>query len=467
MSAFAALERMARSAATAARRFPFVLLSAAVAAVAGALLAGEPEQADVWLRLLASAALGLPLFLRVGLAVERRGLAGARLWLLQVVLALIPIAFFWRSEVWTDAGGELRFIHLFVALTLGLLATTYVGRPETLGFWHFNRILLLRFLFGAVYTTLILAGLAAVLFGLDTVFGVELASSSFWAVFVVPGIIFQTWFVLAGVPRDFDALDRMDHFPAGVRAFALWVLIPLICLYFVILTAYFVRVLVLSDWPSGRIGLMVSALAAVGVSSLVLIHPARRQPGASAWIERYARWFWIAVLPAAGMLFAAVWQRLAQYGVTEPRYMLTALNMWLGAAAIYAIVRRPRGLVWIPYSLSLLAMLTLIVPWSSAYDSARRSQSARLEAVLSRHGALREGRVVRATGAVPAEDREQIEDIFFYLIDRHGARAADRWFEGGTATLLKEGDAPLAGRGRDAALLTERLLERLGPEDGT
>ena len=71
-----------------------------------------------------------------------------------------------------------------------------------------------------------------------------------------------------------------------------------------------------------------------------------------------------------------------------------------------------------------------------------------------------------ALDEVPAEDREQIKDIFFYLIDLHGMRATDRWFEGGTASLLKEGEAPLAGRGRDAALLSERLFERLGLEDG-
>ena len=61
--------------------------------------------------------------------------------------------------------------------------------------------------------------------------------------------MFQTRFVLAGGPRDFEALDRVDHYPVGIRAFAL-VLIPLVCLYFVVRSAYSVRVIVLSDWPA-------------------------------------------------------------------------------------------------------------------------------------------------------------------------------------------------------------------------
>ena len=150
MTSFDALEHMVHSARTAVRRFPLVFVSAAAASVAAAVLLREPQDPDVWRRLLAAAALGFPLFLRVGLAVERHGLTGTRAWLVPAVLVLIPIAFFWRSGVWTDAGTKLRFAHLFAALTLGLVATTHVGRPETLGFWHFNRILFLRCLFGAV-----------------------------------------------------------------------------------------------------------------------------------------------------------------------------------------------------------------------------------------------------------------------------------------------------------------------------
>jgi len=85
--------------------------------------------------MLASAALGLPLFLRVRLAAERWRLTGAKAWLPAVQITLIPIAFFWCSEAWTDAGTGLQLVHLFSSLTLGLMATTYVGRPEAIWFW--------------------------------------------------------------------------------------------------------------------------------------------------------------------------------------------------------------------------------------------------------------------------------------------------------------------------------------------
>ena len=78
MAAMSAVGRMTHAGGTAARRFPFALLSAVVAAVAGVVFLGGLEDADFWLRVLVAAGIGIPLFLRVGLASERRGVTGTR-----------------------------------------------------------------------------------------------------------------------------------------------------------------------------------------------------------------------------------------------------------------------------------------------------------------------------------------------------------------------------------------------------
>ncbi len=83
---------------------------------------------------------------------------------------------------------------------------------------------------------------------------------------------------------------------------------------------------------------MVSALVAAGIASLVLLHPARESSVPSAWVERYAPRFWIAVLP-----------RLAQHGVTEPCNALTALlsggSACLGRGVRHDLSQRGVGLI--------------------------------------------------------------------------------------------------------------------------
>ena len=83
-------------------------------------------------------------------------------------------------------------------------------------------------------------------------------------------------------------------------------------------------------------------------------------------------------LPVVVMLWLALYQRIRQYGFTEPRYFLLALSVWLGAAALFFGVTRSRRIRLIPISLILLTLLDFAGPWSS-HDVARRSELSRLE----------------------------------------------------------------------------------------
>lgn len=81
---------------------------------------------------------------------------------------------------------------------------------------------------------------------------------------------------------------------------------------------------VTGSWPSGWISYLVSGLAVVGIFSLLMVHP-DRMDAKHGWIDRYARAFWIAIVPSAAMVLMALWQRVDQYGVTERRYLLGVL----------------------------------------------------------------------------------------------------------------------------------------------
>ena len=171
------------------------------------------------------------------------------------------------------------------------------------------------------------------------------------------------------------------------------------------------------------------------------------------------------------MLLLAITQRIGQYGITERRYLLFVLAVWLGATALFYAVSRSREIKGIPLSLAVLGLLTFVGPWS-AYDVSQRSQVGRLEGLLTEHGVLREGRVSPAAAEVPvevpAEDWRQINDILHYLAGWHGTAGIDGWFEGGVATVdtIGDGTAPSswAEAGRRAALIADYF--GLAPGEG-
>ena len=345
----------------------------------------------------------------------------------------------------------------------------FVGRGGHQAFWQHNRRILYRWLEGALYAASLFLGLALALAALDQLFGVDVPSRAYGYLWVLCTLLFHPLFFLAGVPSDYEALERDDTYPGGLRAFANFVLVPLTILYLVILTAYFVKVVVTGQWPSGWIGWLVSGAATLGILTLLLTSPpsALERP---AWVRQFERWFWPALLPAALMVGLAVWQRVAQYGLTERRYFLAALALWLGAVALAFTLRRARPLILIPASLAAVALLTFAGPWG-AYRASERSQLGRLERLLGELGMLSDGRITPAAPGLERDGAVQAANVAGYLAETHGSRRFGAWLEARGIVVRQRGDsvalpeAPEArgARGRNRERGFQRAaLEALG-----
>lgn len=452
------VERLAAAAWVTARRFPVVLACAAVAAIAAMRAINAETAAE--LRLVATAAVGLPLLTGLTLFAERWKLAWPRHWALRGLGLAALALYYWQWPNWGENIAGLRHFHLTATLHLLVAFIAYAGVREPNGFWHFNRTLFFRFGLGAIYTGVLFAGLSIALFGIENLFNIDIADENYGRLFFFLGFVFQTWFVLAGVPDDFEQLEGRDDYPVGLRVFAQYVLLPLVAVYLLILTAYLGRVVITTTWPSGWIGLLVSALAAFGILSLLLVHP-RRGRKDHAWIDTYARIFWILIIPSIVMLLLAIGQRIGQYGITERRYLLLVLGVWLAGAALFYTVTRSREIKGIPLTLAIIGAVTFVGPWS-AYAVAERSQVGRLEGLLSTHGVLAEGRISPAAAEVPNEDWQQINDVLLYLISWHGTSAIDDWFRGGVASVDTIGDGMAASvrvaeAGRRATLIADHF----------
>jgi hypothetical protein len=408
-------------------RFPETLASALVAAVMAIVLVGEHPAPDRELHLLMAAALGIPLFTALRLFRERppRNTALLKSWLpLAIGAALLVL--YWHL-LGRDAGDNrfLRYFHLSLAAHLSVAFAPFLRRGENNGFWQFNRRLFLRAFLSAIYAGAFFCGLAAALAAADHLFQLKLSELTYPRLWLFTVFVFQTWHFLAGVPRDCDALEGDRDHPRGLRIFCQSMLVPLVVLYGAILYTYMGKILLTRQWPDGVVGWMVSAASIFGMLTLLLLEPGRVDAG-TRWIRTFESAFYVGVLPLLGLLFAALGKRIGQYAVTERRYILFVLGLWLGAVALFMLLRPSRSIKTVPVSLCLLSLLTSFGPLG-AYRFALRSQSQRLESLLSRHGLLRDGRLARSEAAVPAADAKEISGIVLYLVEAHGAGVLARW----------------------------------------
>ncbi len=423
------LEAVGRAAAAgrdAAARFPEVMVCAVAAAAGGVFGVDGGDQK--WLQLLSSSSLGLPLFTGLVLAVERYGWSvRTRALADTAAAALLATLFFYFGRL-EENGWALRYVHLSATFHMAVAIVPYLGAREPWGFWQYNRSLFFRFVTAVVFSGALFAGLALALAAVDNLLGLAVPEIAYARLFFVVALVLHPLIFLAGVPSDFARLDAARDYPAGLRVFSQHVLLPLVALYVAILLAYMGKILVTGVWPSGWISYLVSALAVVGIFSLLMVHPERMRAERS-WIDHYALAFWIAILPSAGMVGMALWLRVEQYGITERRYALGLLAAWLAGAAVHRVATRTRDVKSIPLVLTILGAASFMGPWS-VYAVAERSQVGRLERILSEHGVLDESTLSSSTVEIPFEEWRQVEEGVAYLFDYHGTEIIDAWSGG-------------------------------------
>lgn len=415
---------MVTSALRTARRFPLVLGAAAVATIAG-LVATLPGDSTESTRVLFTATLGLPLLYAMTVAAERPDSPPMWRWLGPLSGVAILVAFWWTWSGWSTSIQTLRYMQLSVAFHLLAAIAPYKGGGASNGFWQYNRILFLRFLTASLYSVVLFAGLAIALVAIDKLFGVVWRAQIYSRLWIVVSFTFNPWFFLAGIPENLEDLEQLSEYPKGLRVFTQYVLVPLVALYMTILTLYLLKVIATRSWPNGWIGYLVSSVAVIGLLSWLLLYPLEKRDD-SKWVRTYTRGFLIALMPAVVMLWLAIYKRVAEYGVTEPRYFLIVLSVWLGGIALFYTVTRSRNIKLIPSSLCALAFMTFTGS-TGAYRFSEASQSQRLEGILAKNGWIANGHLQQGAKTISVADRKEISATLRYLLQTHGSGAIGSW----------------------------------------
>lgn len=345
-------------------------------------------------------------------------------------ILLIALLFWLAWDIWLSP-------QLFIgALLLLVVLAGHLGRGESNStFWLFNHRLWLGALLAVVGAGLFGAGLSVIHATLNLLFGLDLSPKwhdRIWTVSL--GLVAPVSF-LAFAPRSFtDPITQREEQDFTMRAAAAlvkFVLVPLLLVYTAILYAYAVKIALAWELPKGTLGAMVVGYLLVGTVTLLLGYPTRETGGALVRLFwRY--WVWLTALPVV-LLFIAVSRRIADYGLTEERYLMVLIGVW---ALILAAIRVARGgdfdLRLLPGVLALLLLAGSLGPGGAAGLSVM-SQKAELAAILSAKTVLVDGKIVPPAGGVEyplGQDTARVRAIEWYLNTHHSLGVLAAWFQG-------------------------------------
>ena len=417
---------------TVLRRFPLVMLSAATAVVAAMMLIERiPENYDDTLaKVLITAALGLPLFLAATIASEKLNVKHPKKWVPLMVVAVLLVEYYLTLNLGKHNPGVttmIRFAGLNLVAHLLVAYLPYLDDTPVEDFWEYNKRLFGNFVVGAFYSLVIYAGLSIAILAVENLFNLKINDNIYGHLSVIIAGIFNTSYFLANFPRQFGGLaEGSSTYTAAFKNLSKFILIPIVGIYFLILYAYSVKILATWELPQGWVSSLVLGFSVAGIFTYLLNYLLMKFDDSSI-VRGYRRWFFFVLLPMVVLLFVGIGRRLSDYGVTEGRYVVATAGVWLLLMSVYFIFTKKDNIKFIPISLSVFALLTVLGPFS-AFKVSERSQVDRLEAVLMKNNMLEDGKAVPAKDTLSAADAEDMRSILNYLREHEHFSPVASWF---------------------------------------
>lgn len=393
---FPSIKTLIQSAANTIKRYPFETLFALTGTIAATIeieLNHLNRISESWcMRTIMIANLGFLLSLSATLYTQSKTSKRGKKTLVRITAAVIAILLIFLINPPERQADYTRFFLLSLAFHLMVAFAAFTGKGQIQGFWQFNKTLFLRFLASMLYGVVLFAGLAAAIGATNFLFNFKFEWDTYQILWVWITGMFTTTFFLAGVPTDTYLLNEDESYPKGLKIFTQYVLIPLSTVYVIILLAYEVKILIEWKLPKGLVSNLILGYAVFGILSLLLVYPVREQDE-NKWLKTYTRSFYFFLIPLQILLFVAVGTRVFSYGVTEFRYFLIALALWLLFISLYFLLFKKQNIKLIPISLCVLTLLSIYGP-QSAFTVSMYSQRRMVVDFFKRHNGFKGGKLV-------------------------------------------------------------------------
>lgn len=270
----------------------------------------------------------------------------------------------------------------------------------------------------AIVSSLILRwGISASIGSVDYLFDINIYYKRYQYIGVVS-------FCLIGVSillTNLSTTKKVDNYPSIFRFFGLYIFLPLAVIYACILLSYGTKILFTQMWPKWLISWMVIGYTIRCTIVYFLTYPLENQ----SWIKKIHTWYFFSILVFLPLLIGAIYQRIAQYGITEERYLIVMIAAWIAIVGIWS-------LIWNKKAFHLMIGWLLILALSSAYTPRSASsvslmnQKSRLEQLLTQHNLFDGENITKQTIATSSltgqdyTDMNQIGMIWSYISQSHG-----------------------------------------------
>ncbi|WP_425445890.1 DUF4153 domain-containing protein [Dethiothermospora halolimnae] len=360
-------------------------------------------------------ALGIPLSLSVYLLFEAKPNINKQIRILVqgvVPVILVLLYFLYFREI--DYVSGTKYVGYTIALYLIFTLIPYISRRGNYEIYVIK--LFSRFVVTYVYSLVLYLGLAAILVTINLLFNADISGKIFGDIgFIVAGI-FAPGFFLADIPKKEENISIKDY-PKVLKVLLKYIIMPLLSVYTVILYIYFGKIVVIRALPEGIIGNLVLWYSIISTITFFFIYPLR---DINQWIKKFLKIIPKAIIPLLGLMFLAIGIRINSYGITESRYFVVLIGLWLAFSMIYYSIKKDIKNIIIIITLVVITIIGVTGPLSS-YSISKWSQNRRFKSVLEKYDMIGENLKIKSLPkekSFTKEDKNNINSVILYF-DRY------------------------------------------------
>lgn len=400
------------------RRFPITLIISTILAISLIYLQENKlvgSSRDTLEKINLVLGLGIPLSLCIKLITEKFFKINMNIsYILHGIGVGLLVLYYYVFIPDYDMVAGSRYFVTMISLILAFLFIPRIKNDDNYEYYIMD--MYYNFALTFIYSFVLYLGIAAIFLTIDGLFDVNIKYQFYYYMFLIVSLIFAISLFTSKIPEVDERFVDIEY-TKSLKMLILYIIIPLISIYTAILYVYFGKIIITMEWPRGLVSHLVLWYSTISVGIIFLITPILEE---NKLARTFKIWFPKIVLPILLMMFIAIWKRVNQYGITENRYYLIALGLWVTGVMLYFSLKKPLRNIIIPITLSLVMINSVFGPLSS-FSISKRSQNKRLERILNANNMIKNGKII-PDQSISSEDKEEINNIITYFNNKHGLK---------------------------------------------
>jgi hypothetical protein len=324
----------------------------------------------------------------------------------------------------------IQLVTMGVVFILSAFVVSFLKKDNDIPFWNFSRESIVQLFISYFFASVLVGGISLALLSLDKLFNVNIVSKVYQNLSIICYLLFAPVYFLSNLPDEFEKRKQDISFPKIFKIFGLYILLPILSVYVLILYVYLFQIIIKWELPNGWVSTLVSVLGLGGFLCMLVLHPLHLKKE-NKIAEMFSKYFPLVLFPLLVLMSVGILRRVSDYGLTINRCYVLLLNVWMYGISHYLFYSKAKHLKWIIISFALVLFLSSVGPWS-VFSITRHSLTNKLEKLFVESNVLKDGKlplVVDIALQVDSTSQLEIIETIRYLHKNFGNESLQPFFQ--------------------------------------